>query len=85
MSHSSSPSLQTLDDTKPVFTEAELQRFEAELHTKEEELGRRAESLRQEQDLLKERGKALEAQRREYQQVDNHHLLCTVVWRIAIL
>uniref|UniRef100_A0A8C7Q0L5 Nucleobindin-1 n=1 Tax=Oncorhynchus mykiss TaxID=8022 RepID=A0A8C7Q0L5_ONCMY len=68
MSGSSSPSLQTLDDTKPVFTEAELQRFEAELHTKEEELGRRAESLRQEQDLLKERGKALEAQRREYQQ-----------------
>uniref|UniRef100_A0A673XEX7 Nucleobindin-1 n=1 Tax=Salmo trutta TaxID=8032 RepID=A0A673XEX7_SALTR len=58
----------TLDDTKPVFTEAELQRFEAELRTKEEELGRRAESLRQEQDLLKERGKALEAQRREYQQ-----------------
>uniref|UniRef100_A0A6Q2WVL5 NUCB1-like N-terminal domain-containing protein n=1 Tax=Esox lucius TaxID=8010 RepID=A0A6Q2WVL5_ESOLU len=58
----------TLDDTKPVFTEAELQRFEAELRTKEEELGRRAESLRQEQDLLKERGKALEAQRKEYQQ-----------------
>ncbi|CDQ86692.1 unnamed protein product [Oncorhynchus mykiss] len=58
----------TLDDTKPVFTEAELQRFEAELRTKEEELGKRAESLRQEQDLLKERGKALEAQRREYQQ-----------------
>ncbi|CAB1342034.1 unnamed protein product [Coregonus sp. 'balchen'] len=68
----------TLDDTKPVFTEAELQRFEAELRTKEEELGRRAESLRQEQDLLKERGKALEAQRREYQQVDNHYLLYVV-------
>lgn len=59
---------ETLDDTKPVYTEAELQRFEAELRDKEEELGRRAETLRQEQELLRERGKALEAQRREYQQ-----------------
>ncbi|XP_046894418.1 nucleobindin-1 [Hypomesus transpacificus] len=59
---------ETLDDTKPVYTEAELQRFEAELRDKEEELGRRAAALHQEQDLLKERGKALEAQRREYQQ-----------------
>uniref|UniRef100_A0A667Y5D8 Nucleobindin-1 n=1 Tax=Myripristis murdjan TaxID=586833 RepID=A0A667Y5D8_9TELE len=60
---------ETLDDTKPVYTEAELQRFEAELRDKEEELKRRADTLRQEQELLKERGKALEAQRREYQQV----------------
>ncbi|XP_030645507.1 nucleobindin-1 [Chanos chanos] len=59
---------QMLDDTKPVYTEAELQRFEAELQEKEAELGRRAETLRQEQELLKERGKALEAQRKEYQQ-----------------
>ncbi|CAL8304169.1 unnamed protein product [Merluccius merluccius] len=59
---------ETLDDTKPVYTEAELQRFEAELKDKEEELKRRAETLRQEQELLHERGKALEAQRREYQQ-----------------
>ncbi|KAM4597778.1 nucleobindin-1 [Polymixia lowei] len=59
---------ETLDDTKPVYTEAELQRFEVELRDKEEELNRRAESLRQEQELLRERGKALEAQRREYQQ-----------------
>ncbi|KAM6957411.1 nucleobindin-1 [Aplochiton taeniatus] len=59
---------QTLDDTKPVYSEAELQRFEAELQVKEEELGRRAATLQQEQELLKERGKALEAQRREYQQ-----------------
>uniref|UniRef100_A0A667YMZ6 Nucleobindin-1 n=1 Tax=Myripristis murdjan TaxID=586833 RepID=A0A667YMZ6_9TELE len=58
---------ETLDDTKPVYTEAELQRFEAELRDKEEELKRRADTLRQEQELLKERGKALEAQRREYQ------------------
>ncbi|XP_056143711.1 nucleobindin-1 isoform X2 [Lampris incognitus] len=57
-----------LDDTKPVYTEAELQHFEAELRDKEEELNRKAESLRKEQELLKERGKALEAQRREYQQ-----------------
>ncbi|KAF7660709.1 hypothetical protein LDENG_00276140 [Lucifuga dentata] len=55
-------------DTHPVYTEEELQRFEAELKDKEEELKRRAETLRQEQELLKERGKALEAQRREYQQ-----------------
>lgn len=60
---------QTLDDAKPVYTEEELQRFEAELRDKEAELGRRAESLRQEQEILKERGKALEAQKREYQQV----------------
>lgn len=60
--------LQTLD-TKPLYTEEELQRFEAELRDKEEELKRKAETLRQEQELLKERGKALEAQRREYQQV----------------
>ncbi|CAL8266159.1 unnamed protein product [Gadus morhua 'NCC'] len=59
---------ETLDDTKPVYTEAELQRFEAELKDKEEELKRRAETLRQEQDLLHERGKALDAQRKEYQQ-----------------
>ncbi|XP_076121834.1 nucleobindin-1 [Alosa pseudoharengus] len=59
---------ETLDDTKPVYTEEELQRFEAELRDKEAELGRKAESLRQEQELLKERGKALEAQKREYQQ-----------------
>ena len=62
--------LKTLDDTKPVYTEAELQRFEAELKDKEEELKRRAETLRQEQDLLHERGKALDAQRKEYQQVE---------------
>lgn len=61
-------SLKTLD-TKPVYSEEELQRFEAELRDKEEELKRKAENLRQEQELLKERGKALEAQRREYQQV----------------
>ncbi|KAJ8245835.1 hypothetical protein GJAV_G00260810 [Gymnothorax javanicus] len=59
---------ETLDDTKPVYSEAELQKFEAELRQKELELGRRAASLRQEQELLKERGKALEAQRKEYQQ-----------------
>uniref|UniRef100_A0A671XEZ4 Nucleobindin-1 n=1 Tax=Sparus aurata TaxID=8175 RepID=A0A671XEZ4_SPAAU len=56
-------------DTKPLYTEEELVRFEAELRDKEEELKRKAENLRQEQELLKERGKALEAQRREYQQV----------------
>lgn len=61
-------SLQTLEN-KPVYTEEELQRFEAELRDKEEELKRRAETLLQEQELLRERGKALEAQRREYQQV----------------
>ncbi|XP_069565077.1 nucleobindin-1 isoform X2 [Brachyistius frenatus] len=55
-------------DTKPAYTEEELQGFEVELRDKEEELKRRAETLRQEQDLLRERGKALEAQRREYQQ-----------------
>uniref|UniRef100_A0A671S7C0 Nucleobindin-1 n=1 Tax=Sinocyclocheilus anshuiensis TaxID=1608454 RepID=A0A671S7C0_9TELE len=60
---------ETLDDTKPVYTEEELQRFEAELRDREVELGRRAEQLRQEQELLKERSKALEAQKREYQQV----------------
>uniref|UniRef100_A0AAY4DDY7 Nucleobindin-1 n=1 Tax=Denticeps clupeoides TaxID=299321 RepID=A0AAY4DDY7_9TELE len=59
---------ETLDDTKPVYTEEELLRFEAELRDKEVELSRRAETLRQEQELLKERGKALEAQKREYQQ-----------------
>uniref|UniRef100_A0A672LH69 Nucleobindin-1 n=1 Tax=Sinocyclocheilus grahami TaxID=75366 RepID=A0A672LH69_SINGR len=59
---------ETLDDTKPVYTEEELQRFEAELRDREVELGRRAEKLRQEQELLKERSKALEAQKREYQQ-----------------
>ncbi|XP_062387727.1 nucleobindin-1 [Sardina pilchardus] len=59
---------ETLDDTKPVYTEEELLRFETELRDKEAELGRKAESLRQEQELLKERGKALEAQKREYQQ-----------------
>nr|XP_020461046.1 nucleobindin-2-like isoform X2 [Monopterus albus] len=55
-------------DTKPMYTEEELQRFEAELRDKEEELKRRAETLRQEQELLKERGKALEAQKQEYKQ-----------------
>uniref|UniRef100_A0AAX7SNG3 Nucleobindin-1 n=1 Tax=Astatotilapia calliptera TaxID=8154 RepID=A0AAX7SNG3_ASTCA len=55
-------------ENKPVYTEEELQRFEAELRDKEEELKRRAETLLQEQELLRERGKALEAQRREYQQ-----------------
>ncbi|XP_077387798.1 nucleobindin-1 isoform X2 [Festucalex cinctus] len=55
-------------DAKPAYTEEELQRFEAELRDKEEELKRRADTLLQEQELLKERGKALEAQRREYQQ-----------------
>ncbi|RXN02601.1 nucleobindin-1-like protein [Labeo rohita] len=59
---------ETLDDTKPVYTEEELLRFETELRDKEVELGRRAEKLRQEQELLKERSKALEAQKREYQQ-----------------
>uniref|UniRef100_A0A8C5FC89 Nucleobindin-1 n=1 Tax=Gadus morhua TaxID=8049 RepID=A0A8C5FC89_GADMO len=69
---------ETLDDTKPVYTEAELQRFEAELKDKEEELKRRAETLRQEQDLLHERGKALDAQRKEYQQVGElFRLQCT--------
>ncbi len=48
----------TLDDTKPVYTEEELQRFEAEFRDREVELGRRAEKLRQEQELLKERSKA---------------------------
>jgi len=65
------PQFKTLDDTKPVYTEEELQRFEVELRDKEVELGRRAETLRQEQELLKERSKALEAQKREYQQVGN--------------
>lgn len=59
---------QTLD-TKQVYTEEELQRFEAELRDKEEELRRKKEKLHQEQELLQERGRALEAQRREYQQV----------------
>ncbi|XP_064178204.1 nucleobindin-2-like [Anguilla rostrata] len=59
---------ETLDNTKPVYSEAELQKFETELREKEMELGRRAASLRHEQELLKERGKALEAQRKEYQQ-----------------
>ncbi|XP_058265417.1 nucleobindin-1 [Hemibagrus wyckioides] len=59
---------ETLDDKKPVYTEEELQRFEAELWDKQVELSRRAETLRQEQELLKERGKALEAQKKEYQQ-----------------
>lgn len=62
---------QTLD-AKPAYTEEELQRFEAELRDKEEELKRKAETLRQEQELLRERGKALEAQKREYQQVMSH-------------
>lgn len=52
-----------------MYTEEELQRFEAELLDKQVELSRRAETLRQEQELLNERGKALEAQKREYQQV----------------
>uniref|UniRef100_A0A673H7A7 Nucleobindin-1 n=1 Tax=Sinocyclocheilus rhinocerous TaxID=307959 RepID=A0A673H7A7_9TELE len=60
---------ETLDDTMPVYTEEELQRFEAELRDREVELGRRVEKLQQEQELLKERSKALEAQKREYQQV----------------
>lgn len=56
-------------DTKEVYTEEELQRFEAELRDKEEELRRKKEKLQEEQELLRERGRALEAQRREYQQV----------------
>ncbi|KAJ8402520.1 hypothetical protein AAFF_G00366030 [Aldrovandia affinis] len=59
---------ETLDDKKPVYSEAELQQFEAELQEKEVELAQRAESLRQEQELLVDRGKALEAKRKEYQQ-----------------
>ncbi|KAL4658303.1 nucleobindin-1 [Arapaima gigas] len=59
---------ETLDEAKPVYSEAELQQFEAELLQKEAELSRRAASLRQEQELLNERSKALEAQRKEYQQ-----------------
>lgn len=59
---------ETLDDKKPVYTEAELHRFEAELRDAEAELSRRAETLREQQELLKERGKALEAQKKEYQQ-----------------
>lgn len=55
-------------DTKQVYTDEELQRFEAELRDKEEELRRRADALQQEQEILRERGKALEAQRKEYQQ-----------------
>ncbi|XP_037648840.1 nucleobindin-1 [Sebastes umbrosus] len=55
-------------ETKPAYTEEELQRFEVELRDKEEELKRKAENLLQQQELLKERGKALEAQRKEYQQ-----------------
>lgn len=54
---------------KQVYTEEELQRFEAELRDKEEELRRKKEKLQEQQDLLQERGRALEAQRREYQQV----------------
>lgn len=45
-----------------MYTEEELQCFEVELWDKQVELSRRAETLRQEQELLKERGKALEAQ-----------------------
>uniref|UniRef100_A0A8D3C7U3 Nucleobindin 1 n=1 Tax=Scophthalmus maximus TaxID=52904 RepID=A0A8D3C7U3_SCOMX len=56
-------------DAKPAYTDEELQRFEAELRDKEEELRRRAATLHEEQELLNERGKALEAQKREYQQV----------------
>lgn len=81
----------TLDDTKPVYTEEELQRFEAELQDREMELGRRAEKLRQEQELLKERSKALEAQKREYQQVKDCFqlvatlfLCCLFIIRIAV-
>ncbi|XP_029687606.1 nucleobindin-1 isoform X2 [Takifugu rubripes] len=55
-------------DMKEVYTEEELQRFEAELRDKEEELRRKKEKLQEEQELLRERGRALEAQRREYQQ-----------------
>ncbi|KAI5630271.1 nucleobindin-1 isoform X1, partial [Silurus asotus] len=60
---------ETLDDKTPVYSEEELQRFEAELRDKQVELSRRAETLRQEQEILNERGKALEAQKKEYQQV----------------
>lgn len=56
-------------EMKEVYTEEELQRFEAELRDKEEELRRKKEKLQEEQELLRERGRALEAQRREYQQV----------------
>lgn len=66
--HTSVTSPQTLD-TRPSYTEEELQRFEGELRAKEEELSRRRENLQQEQQLLQERSKALELQRKEYQQV----------------
>lgn len=66
--------LQTLD-TRPTYTEEELQRFEAELRDKEVELSRKRENLRQEQELLHERSKALEVQRKEYQQVGRVCLL----------
>uniref|UniRef100_A0A3B3QEQ2 Nucleobindin-1 n=1 Tax=Paramormyrops kingsleyae TaxID=1676925 RepID=A0A3B3QEQ2_9TELE len=63
---------------RPVYSEAELQQFEAELREKEAELGRKAESLRQEQELLNERGRALEAQKREYQLVRNYPAIHTL-------
>lgn len=76
----------TLDDTKPVYTEEELQRFEVELRDREVELGRRAEKLQQEQELLKERSKALEAQKREYQQVkDWFQLVAALVFLVLPL
>ncbi len=75
----------TLDDTKPVYTEEELQRFEAEFRDREVELGRRAEKLRQEQELLKERSKALEAQKREYQQVRLVSIGCSPFLGIAFM
>lgn len=59
-------------DMKPVYTEEELQQFEAELRKKEEELRTKKKKLHQEQELLQERGRALEAQRKEYQQVRTH-------------
>ncbi|XP_076027054.1 nucleobindin-1 isoform X3 [Genypterus blacodes] len=55
-------------DTKPAYTEEELQRFEAELSDKQKQLRKREESLLQEQELLKEQSKALQAQRKEYEQ-----------------
>ncbi|KAK7938572.1 hypothetical protein WMY93_001898 [Mugilogobius chulae] len=55
-------------DTKQVYTEEELQRFEAELRDKEEELKRRAAALNQRTGSAEGAGEGLEAQRREYQQ-----------------
>uniref|UniRef100_A0A3P8X4T5 Nucleobindin-1 n=1 Tax=Cynoglossus semilaevis TaxID=244447 RepID=A0A3P8X4T5_CYNSE len=55
-------------DTRPVYTEEELKQFEAEIKEKEMKLQRKVETLQREQELLNEGSKALEAQKREYQQ-----------------